>query len=147
MTEPCLNQIRAGLDPEIRKGHEGIVYLLGRTDGVVTLAVSVFRPEAETTRGSFFVESRAMAVAVRTAARFAMQIVAQVHTHPGAAFHSGGDVEGAKIRYSGYSSLVIPAYGRNLPNLDGVAAYMFIREQGWVPLGPSSLLIVPTDAR
>jgi proteasome lid subunit RPN8/RPN11 len=145
MTEACLQQIRIGLEPEIRKGHEGIVYLLGRTDGVVTLAVSVFRPEAETTRGSFSVDSRAMAVAVRTAARFGLQIVAQVHTHPGAAFHSDGDVEGAKIRYGGYSSLVIPSFGRNLSSLAGVAAYMFVQEQGWNLLDQSSLMIVPAN--
>jgi proteasome lid subunit RPN8/RPN11 len=145
MTEACLNHVRAGLAPEIHKGHEGIVYLLGRTDGTVTLAVSVFRPEAETTRGSFFVDSRAMAVGVRAAARFGLQIVAQVHTHPIAAFHSDGDIEGARIRYAGYSSLVIPAYGRNLPSLDGVAAYMFVRDERWVPLGSSDLLIIPGD--
>lgn len=147
MTEACLDQVRAGLAPEIRKGHEGIVYLLGRTDGATTLAVSVFRPDAETTRGSFCVDSRSMAVGVRAAARFGLQIVAQVHTHPRAAFHSKGDVEGAKIRYAGYSSLVIPEYGRNLPSLGGVAAYMFIRDRRWVPLGPSDLLIVPGALR
>ncbi len=147
MTEGCLHQIKAALAPEIRSGHEGIVYLLGRTDGVVTLPISVLRPEAETTPGSFFVTSRAMAVAVRVAARFSMQIVGQVHTHPVSAFHSDGDVEGARIRYSGYSSIVVPAYGRNLPHLDGVASYMFLEDQGWVVLGPSSFLIVPVDAR
>jgi proteasome lid subunit RPN8/RPN11 len=146
LTEACLQQIRACLQPEIQKGHEGIVYLFGRTDGIVTLAVSVFRPAAETTRGSFFVESRAMAAPVRLAARFGLQIVAQVHTHPGAAFHSDGDVAGAKIRYSGYSSLVIPSFGRNLPHLSGVAAYMFVRDERWVLLDPSSLVIVPANA-
>ena len=145
MTEACLSHLRAALAPEIQRGHEGIVYLLGRTDGTVTWAVSVFRPEAETTRGSFLVDSRAMAAGVRAAARFGLQMVAQVHTHPGIAFHSDGDVEGARIRYVGYSSLVIPAYGRNLPSLDGVAIHMFVRDQRWVQLGSSDLLIIPVN--
>jgi hypothetical protein len=93
------------------------------------------------------VKSRAMAVAVRTAAHLGLQIVAQVHTHPGAAFHSDGDVEGARIRYSGYSSLVIPLFGRNLPSLAGVAAYMFVRGQGWISLDSSSLVILPVNTR
>jgi proteasome lid subunit RPN8/RPN11 len=146
ITQACLEGLREGLAPEIRKGHEGIVYLLGRTDGSLTLAVTVFRPDAQTTSGSFFVDARAMAVGVRLAARLNLQIVAQVHTHPKTAFHSDGDVEGAKIRYAGYSSLVIPEYGRHLPRLDGAAVYMFRPDGKWIPLGAPDVIIVPSQS-
>src|SRR5438094_280854 len=85
LTQACLEGIAAGLDPEVRKGHEGIVYLLGRTDGVTALATTVFRPDAITTPGSFHVPPEAMAACVEVAAKYEMQVVGQLHTHPGEA--------------------------------------------------------------
>lgn len=143
MTQACLDALKTSLDPEICKGHEGIAYLLGRTDGTVTLAVTAFRPEAKTSPGSFFVEPVVMANCVRAAARYGLQIVTQVHTHPGAAYHSAGDIEGARIRYSGYSSIVLPNYGRRLPSLDGAAVYFFFRPEGWIELSASDISVIP----
>lgn len=138
-----MDALHACLSSEIRKGHEGIAYLLGRTDGTVTLAVSAFRPKAKTTPGSFHVEPVAMAVCVRTAARLGLQIVAQVHTHPGVAYHSDGDVEGARIRYIGYASVVLPDFGRRLPHLDEAAVYVFCGNRGWTKLDVVEVVIVP----
>lgn len=142
MTEACLNAIQAGIAPEVRKGHEGIVYLLGRTDGTVTLAVTAFRPEAITTHGSFLVKPRAMAACVRTGARLGLQIVAQVHTHPKKAFHSDGDVDGARIRYAGYISIVLPDYGRRLPSLSDSAIYISSNSGDWSEIPSSEVIII-----
>jgi proteasome lid subunit RPN8/RPN11 len=142
-TQACLDAIQRGLEPETRKGHEGIVYLLGRTDGVTALATTVFRPQAITTPGSFHVEPRAMAACVQAAGRFELQVVGQLHTHPGQAYHSDGDVEGARIRYPGYVSVVIPDYGRHLPNLNGAALYMWSADKVWRQLAPQDLIVVP----
>jgi proteasome lid subunit RPN8/RPN11 len=135
--------VQAGLAPETQRGHEGIVYLLGRTDGTVTLAVSVFRPHARTTQGSFDVSAAAMARCVSQASEFELQVVGQIHTHPGQAYHSGGDVEGARIRYAGYVSLVIPNYGRRLPSLAGLAAYIWTADGRWADLAASDIVIIP----
>lgn len=143
ITQACVDALHACLSPEMRKGHEGIAYLLGRTDGTVTLAVMALRPKAETTPGSFHVEPVAMAVCVRTAARLGLQIVAQVHTHPSAAYHSDGDIEGARIRYAGYASVVLPDYGRRLPRLDEAAVYVFCEDGGWTELDVAEIVIVP----
>jgi proteasome lid subunit RPN8/RPN11 len=143
VTQACLQAIQTGLEPEMRKGHEGIVYLLGRTDGVIALATTVFRPRATTTPGSFHVEPRAMAACVQTAGRFELQVVGQLHTHPGEAYHSDGDVEGAHIRYPGYISIVLPNYGRLLPNMNGAAMYMWGADDAWRQLGPQDLIIIP----
>lgn len=139
----CIEGLRDCLSPALLKGHEGIAYLLGRTDGNVTLAVSVFRPEAQTTPGSFFVDPRAMARCVRTAANLKLQVVAQVHTHPGAAYHSDGDVEGARIRYAGYASIVLPDYGRWLPKLKGAAIFIMAQNDEWVELAAEEIVIIP----
>lgn len=143
MTQSCWDAVRQALDPEIRKGHEGIVYLLGRTDGTVTLAVSVFRPRSVTTAGSFHVEPKAMAACIHAAGQFEMQVVAQLHTHPGQAYHSDGDVEGARIRYPGYASIVLPDYGRRLPSLDGAAAYLWSADRRWIELEQNDVIIIP----
>jgi proteasome lid subunit RPN8/RPN11 len=143
VSQACLGAIQAGLEPEVRKGHEGIVYLLGRTDGIIALATTIFRPEARTTPGSFHVEPRAMAACIQAAAKYELQVVGQLHTHPGEAYHSDGDVEGARIRYPGYASVVLPNYGRMLPSLAGAAAYIWTVNGVWRQLGPQDLIIVP----
>src|SRR5690606_5718697 len=102
LTQPCLQALCACLEPEIRLGHEGVAYLLGQTDGTVTLAIAAVRPEAVTTPGSFSVSAPAKAKVVRIATKAGLQVVAQVHTHPGKAYHSDGDVEGARIVYGGF---------------------------------------------
>lgn len=143
LTESCLEALCAVLEPEIRRGHEGVAYLLGQTDGTVTLAVAAFRPEAATTAGSFSVSAPAMAKVVRAATKAGLQVVGQVHTHPGKAYHSDGDVEGARIVYGGFVSAVLPDYGRRLPALDDSAVYMFRGEAGFIEVAPNRIGIVP----
>jgi proteasome lid subunit RPN8/RPN11 len=143
LTEACLAGLQDCLAPEMCQGHEGIAYLFGRTDGEITLAVTAFRPEAQTTPGSFLVEPPAMARGVRSAVNLSLQVVAQVHTHPSMAYHSDGDVEGARIRYPGYSSIVLPDYGRSLPRLDDAAAYFFDRSNTWVQLESNEVVVIP----
>lgn len=143
MTADAVRGLMVALARSQQQRHEGIAYLLGRTDGVVTLAVSVFAPEALTTAGSFDVTPRAMVACMQVAGRFELQVVAQVHTHPGEAYHSDGDVEGAKIRYPGYASLVLPEYGRHLPSLAGSAAFVWRKPQGWSELSNDDVVIIP----
>jgi hypothetical protein len=83
-----------------------------------------------------------MAACVRAAARHRLQVVAQVHTHPQQAFHSDGDVEGARIRYPGYASIVLPDYGDRLPSLEGAAVFVFTGGS-WVELKAYDLILVP----
>jgi proteasome lid subunit RPN8/RPN11 len=143
LTKSCLDAVQAGLAPDIQRGHEGIVYLLGRTDGTVTLGVSVFRPQARTTQGSFDVSTAAMAQCVSQASEYELQVIGQIHTHPGQAYHSDGDVEGARIRYAGYVSLVIPHYGRRLPSLAGLAAYIWTAAGKWADLAAADIVVIP----
>jgi len=142
MTTACLYALQRSLEPENRKRHEGVAYLFGLTSDALTLAASAFRPAARTSPGSFEVTAQAMAACVRAAARHRLQVVAQVHTHPRQAFHSEGDVEGARIRYPGYVSIVLPDYGDRLPSLEGAAVFVFTRSS-WVELKASDVILVP----
>jgi proteasome lid subunit RPN8/RPN11 len=128
--------------PEIAMGCEGIAYLLGQTDGATTLVVGTIRPESRTTPGSFSVSSVAMARIVRRANDLGLQVVGQVHSHPGQACHSAGDDEGARISYDGYVSIVVPDYGRRLPSLAGAAVY-FYRQGAFSKLAVEAVKEIP----
>jgi proteasome lid subunit RPN8/RPN11 len=103
----------------------------------------MIRPEAETTYGSFDVSAPAMAKVIRTIIDHGLQVVGQVHTHPGEAYHSGGDEEGAKIVYSGYVSIVLPDYGRHLPSFGDAALFMYIAPTGFVSVPCSDFTVIP----
>ncbi|MBI5103311.1 MAG: Mov34/MPN/PAD-1 family protein [Nitrospirae bacterium] len=141
--ESVIKALQDCLSKEIHQKNEGVAYLFGQSDDVTTLAVSAYKPEAETTPGSFFVSAPSMAKVVRAASNLGLQVVGQVHTHPGHAFHSNGDNAGARIAYSGFVSIVLPSYGRHLPSLNGAAFYMYYAERGFVELNSRSVHIIP----
>ncbi|MDA2928380.1 Mov34/MPN/PAD-1 family protein [Acidobacteria bacterium AH-259-O06] len=142
LTEACLHALQECLAPETIRGHEGIAYLVGQNNGYTTLAAGAIRPRARTTEASFEVDASAMANVVRTAVTNGLEVVGQVHTHPGHAYHSGGDETGARIAYSGYVSIVLPYYGRQLPSLTGIAAYMYRTGIGFVPVDLECIMVL-----
>lgn len=142
MTEDCIVALSECLSQSEKRGHEGIAYLLGLTNARTSMAVAAIRPDAQTSRGHFHVDQIAMARIMRKASDAGLQIVGQVHTHPGDAYHSQGDIEGAKIAYTGFTSMVLPNYGRELPNLDGAAAYMFASDTGFVPIDETNISVL-----
>ena len=138
-----LTALRSCMSPEIQRGKEAIAYLLGKTTASGTLIVSVVRPVARTTPGSFSVTAAAMARVVRCASNAGLQVAGQAHTHPENAYHSQGDDEGARIVYDGYASIVFPNYGRHLPSLDGAAAFIYKINLGFVPIDSKRITVVP----
>src|SRR5579872_1959831 len=92
--------------------HEGIVYWAGRQcrgDWLVTTCVA---PQARTTPGSFRTSTAANAEVVTSINEVGLEIVAQVHSHPGGfTDHSDGDSRGALMPYEGFLSIVVPHYG------------------------------------
>lgn len=142
LTQPSVVALRFCMEPEIKKGREGITYLLGQNCGMTTLVVSVMRPRARRTWGSFKVSSVAMARIVRKSANLGLHLVGQAHTHPKNAYHSKGDEEGARIAYTGYVSIVFPDYGRRLPALDGMAAYMFGSDESFARIDNERIIVV-----
>jgi len=127
----------------MRRRHEGIVYLIGQTNGRVSLAASVFAPRASTTRGSFHVSAVDMGPIIEAASDAGLQVVGQLHTHPGAAYHSEGDEEGAHIRFDGYVSIVLPNYGVLLPTFRDAAIFMFDRgSRRFIELQESDLVLL-----
>lgn len=61
-------------------------------------------------------------------------IIAQIHTHPGEAFHSNTDNEGSALSLPGSLSIVIPDFGFIEPNnLDDWKVFQYIHEK-WIIL-------------
>lgn len=143
ISQQALDALVPALARSHQMQHEGVAFLLGRTDGTVTIVVGVFAPEARTTAGSFFVPPRAVAACVQAAAELDLQIAGQIHTHPRGAGHTDGDEDGAKIRYPGFASIVVPDYGRHLPSLKGAATYLWQKQEEWVQLDHESVVIIP----
>lgn len=143
LAESMLSGLPALLEREIRERHEGVVYLLGKADSASTLAVAAIHPAARTTRGSFNVDSVELAKVVRTAEDNALQVVGQLHTHPRMAFHSSGDVDGARIRYPGYVSIVVPDFGRDLPSLSAAVIFICDLEFAFRELYQDQMRVVP----
>ena len=125
MTVQCRNQLTDQLRRSLKKGHEGIVYFVGLTTGTTTLALSAMVPKVSSTPGSVEVSAPELGKVIRFAALSGLQVVGQLHTHPCGAFHSDGDMEGMRIRYPGYCSIVVPNYGAELPSFQDAHTLMW----------------------
>ena len=125
ISSEVLAAITRSLAPACQRRIEGIVYLLGRTDGTHACVLSCVRVAAIATAGSFHVPSHEMVRVVTRADEHGLQVVGQVHTHPHEAFHSEGDDAGAQIRFNGFVSIVLPDYGAHLPTLQGAASFAY----------------------
>ena len=125
LSTQCLDQLALLLRDSLERGHEGIVYFVGLTTGTTTLALSPMRPQAATTPESVDVAALEVGKIIREAALAGLQVVGQLHTHPGDAYHSAGDLVGMRIRHPGYVSIVVPNYGAGLPLLEHAHTLMW----------------------
>jgi len=66
---------------------------------------------------------------------------AQVHTHPGAAFHSGRDDRLPLVHVAGYLSLVLPHFAQGPVGLAGAHLVERDSEGKWIARNPRTLLI------
>ena len=120
MTAQCRDRLAEQLRCNTQRGHEGIIYFLGLTTGTTSLALLAIRPRSTTTPGSVDVTAIDIGRVVGLAAETELQVVGQLHTHPGRgpALHSRGDLHGMRIRHPGYFSIVVPEYGADLPSFE-----------------------------
>jgi proteasome lid subunit RPN8/RPN11 len=92
---------------------EKVVYWAGIKRPDVCTALTVIRPDARLTRGSFRTTSEANAEVIAFLSDTGLALVGQVHTHPGASVdHSDGDDEDAFMPTENYISIVVPNYCR-----------------------------------
>lgn len=92
------------------RGVEGAVLWLASGIGTDTKITEVYRPEQYASRGNFKIPRQSMSALMRHLRFTSRSIAAQVHSHPGMAFHSSIDDEWAIVRHEGALSLVIPDF-------------------------------------
>jgi proteasome lid subunit RPN8/RPN11 len=96
-----------------RSAHEGILYWAGKSCNDYWLLTTCIAPQAITTRGSFQTTSASNAEVIKFLASNNLELLAQVHSHPGTLIdHSGGDDEGALMPYENFLSIIVPHYAQ-----------------------------------
>jgi hypothetical protein len=96
-----------------RWGSECVVLWLGRRCADSIQVEEVWVPEQKAGRCFFHIPENAMAKLFKELCARRLMIAAQIHTHPGRAFHSEADDKWAIVRHAGALSLVIPYFARN----------------------------------
>lgn len=95
------------------RGRESIVYWAGVKREDVWLVMTVIKPRAVTTRGSFKTSAGDNARVIEFLSQAGLALLGQVHTHAGSYVdHSAGDDADAFMPKENSLSLVVPYYGR-----------------------------------
>ncbi len=116
ITAPLLDRTAQVLQESGERGraHEGVAYWCGRRACGECFVTTCIAPAAKTTYGSFTTSSKTNAAVIRYLASVGLELIGQVHSHPGALVgHSDGDDERALMPYEGFLSIVVPHYARH----------------------------------
>ncbi|WP_421736554.1 hypothetical protein [Caulobacter sp.] len=114
-------------------GHERVVLWLGATSAGGRV-LEAYEPEQVTAKDRFYLPPHSMRQLMSHLRSKRLKIVAQIHTHPGHAFHSEADAEWAIVRHVGALSLVLPRFAATTTAetfLDEVMTYAFTPEADW----------------
>lgn len=114
-----------------RVGHERAVLWLGSgTDRIDEL----YEPRQRTRADQFYFDRQSMQMLLARLREKRLRVLAQVHSHPGRAFHSEADDEWAIVRHAGALSLVLPRFAQEatVGNFLGLAAtYVLSAQNEW----------------
>ncbi|TIQ37179.1 MAG: hypothetical protein E5X48_07400 [Mesorhizobium sp.] len=121
-------------------GHERAVLWLGKgTDRIDEL----YEPRQRTRADQFYFDRQSMQMLFAHLREKRLRVLAQVHSHPGRAFHSEADDEWAIVRHAGALSLVLPRFAQEatVDNFFGLAAtYVLSTENEWKEVPGATLL-------
>lgn len=138
--DETLAKLQAG---GLRNEERAVLWLARRTTGNV---LEVYEPEQITNVDYFRLPPSSMQALRGYLRARRLCIAAQIHTHPGRAYHSKVDDEWAFVRHEGALSLVLPRFGLTTAAsnfLEQVVTYRLSRANSWdlIPnLGPHAKL-------
>lgn len=96
-----------------RRGEERVALWLARTATRTPIeVVEVYEPDQITEADSFTLPTQSMRALMSHLGATRRRIIAQIHTHPGRAYHSEADAAWAIVRHVGALSLVLPSFAR-----------------------------------
>ena len=121
---------------------ECVVYLTGPVEDPAFID-GVVHPRHSASSAGYDLDSAAIADLWRDLADSGRSIRMQVHTHPGAAYHSSRDDALALVHTPGFLSLVIPNFALGAVGLDG--AFLARRSDAgtWIAVPVADYLVVP----
>ncbi|MCV0398179.1 MAG: Mov34/MPN/PAD-1 family protein [Rhizobiaceae bacterium] len=123
-----------------RIGHERAVLWLGRGAGRIE---ELYEPRQRTRADQFYFDGPSMQLLFGHLRGKRLRVLAQVHSHPGRAFHSEADDDWAIIRHAGALSLVLPRFAQEatVDNfLDLAATYVLSTGNHWEEASGATLL-------
>lgn len=123
-------------------GCEGVALWVGRPTGAVFLVSDVVLPAQSGIKSdeglAYVVESHALHRLNVWLHKEELRLIAQIHSHPGEAYHSETDDLFPIVTTAGGFSLVVPYFGRGLPSLAQFAAYR-LSDNGWREMPPTEV--------
>lgn len=127
---------------ELRRRGGGVresgAFLLGRKQreiGIVTDFVfyNDIDPNA-LSRGHVHLAGEALNKVWDRCAATGLEVLADVHTHPGGSGQSESDQAYPMIAIKGHTALIIPDFARSMSNLRGVGVYRHLGARTWISL-------------
>lgn len=122
--------------------HEGIVLWLGQRGRDHSPVKLAYEPVHAADIDYFHIPPEGMRALMKQLDEHDFSILAQVHSHPGAAFHSEADDKWAIVRHRGALSLVLPHFARNVRPasfLQQVAVFSLTSADEWVQVSSRSI--------
>lgn len=123
-----------------RMGHERAVLWLGSAPDRID---ELYEPQQQTRADQFYFDRQSMQMLFAHLREKRLRVLAQIHSHPGRAFHSEADDKWAIVRHAGALSLVLPRFAQeatvdNFLNL--AATYVLSTRNEWEEAPGATLL-------
>jgi hypothetical protein len=117
---------------------EALVFWGGIVTGEGVLVTGLYLPEHKPQGGCVRLSKEESRWLLRRLCERDEKLLAQIHSHPGDAFHSGGDDAGSASFHAGYMSLIVPGFGTGIDVVSRCEAVEF-DGSGFVPLSRDEL--------
>lgn len=121
---------------------EGLVLWVGTIEKSIARVTRVLVPDQSPMKSEdgvgYFVSAEALFELNKALSETGLRLIAQVHSHPGEAYHSPTDDRYAIVTANGGLSLVVPNFGCAPADLTAWAVYRLTNGL-WHELGPSEL--------
>lgn len=118
------------------KNNEGVVLWLGSpTKNGERVVTECYEPSHLAAVDYFEIPAQGMRELMRHLRSKRLALLAQVHTHPGRAYHSEADNRWAIVRYEGALSFVIPRFARGVSRenfLEHTVVYQLQQDDVWL---------------
>lgn len=146
---PILADTLARLRDGGRLRHErAALWLASALPGGTGSVREVYEPQQETAKDYFHLPPESLQALMARLRASRLKVAAQIHTHPGEAFHSDADAKWAIVRHVGALSLVLPRFAATttVANfLEEVMIYQLSEANEWKLTpnwGPEARLVI-----